>query len=330
MTWPLLVFSLLAAVNAETCPLPDASAGTPLSLTDIMGFAAMDGDALFLRFAPIVLVENYSQTYNRIGKPSARHDKNGKEELYINPDTPVFYTQKETWEGDRGTYTNLIYRFHFEETLSDGKAASISTGKNTGLMVIVTLNAEERPLWLNLVHTCGCFHAIVPTNYLPESLYPVKWDIAMQTVYGEQLPGKIDFPETGGEDVHPVIFLRSGSHRVTDISAATMEAVQTGYELKPVAVEPMTALKHIPLGDGETSFYYESGRNKGLVKGAIKKKESVLFGAWMGDSRVGQDREFGTKEDTGRLFYTTLNPLKKQASDMSDYKGFLELNGWKS
>jgi len=44
---------------------------------------------------------------------------------------------------------------------------------------------------------------------------------------------------------------------------------------------------------------------------------------------VGQDREYGSKDETGRLFYTTLNRMDKKDSDMSDYKGFLELNGWK-
>ena len=236
----------------------------------------------------------------------------------MDPSKATCYTQVKEWQGDHGAYTNLIYRVHFEESASDSKSIGINAGKNTGLLLIITLNADKKPVLMNAVHTCGCFHALFPTNYLDASLYPEDWDRDKQKVYGETPPGFVSFPETG--DAHPVFFLRGGSHRVTDVNAASIETLRTRFELLPMTLAPMDALKHLPLGDGETSFYYESGRKKGLVKGAGKSGESVLFGAWMGDANVGQDREYGSKDETGRLFYTTLNRMDKD-SDMSGLQG---------
>lgn len=327
MNYISLVLVMLASLGSENCPLPDASAGTPLDLGDMKGFYLEGDDPVLVQYAPIILVENYGKSFNRIGTPSARYDKDKEEEIYVDPSKASCYTQVKEWQGEHGAYTNLIYRIHFEESASDSKSIGINGGKNTGLLLIVTLNADKKPVLLNAVHTCGCFHALFPTNYLDSSLYPADWDRDKQKVYGETPPGFVSFPETG--DAHPVVFLRGGSHRVTDVNAATIETMRTRFELLPMALAPMEALKHLPLGDGETSFYYESGRKKGLVKGAGKSGESVLFGAWMGDANVGQDREYGSKDETGRLFYTTLNRMDKKDSDMSDYRGFLELNGWK-
>jgi hypothetical protein len=89
-------------------------------------------------------------------------------------------------------------------------------------------------------------------------------------------------------------------------------------------------LFHLPLPDGrETAFFYEDGKNKGLVKGAYKRREALLLGLVTGDGRVGQDRVYGGKDDVPRGFYTSINPLKKGESDMWDYAAFLGQADWR-
>lgn len=324
-----LAVAAMFSLGGASCPLPDARAGTALDLDSIKGFVVSEGDGLLARFAPVILVEDYEQTYNRVGAPAARLDEDGDEDIYVDPARPVYYTQVQEWQGEKGKYTNLIYRVHFEMSIGNPKSANGGKGYNVGLMTVVTLDEQQRPLLVNVVHTCGCFHAILPTTFLPAEDYPEGWSVESYSTYGETLPGLIKYPESFDKDVRPVLYLRGGSHRVVDIQLASIDSVREKYELFPATLEPVEALEHLKLGDGETSFFYTEGKNKGLVKGAIKKKESILLGAFIGDTRVGQDRKFGGEDEVPRGFYTTINPIKKDESDMWDYNAFLHQNGWK-
>jgi len=319
----------LFTLGGASCPLPDARAGTELDFTAMKGFVVTEGDELLTRFAPIILVEDYGQSYNRVGAPSARLDKDGDEDIYVDPARPVYYTQVQEWATEKGTYTNLIYRAHFEMSLGNSKSTDGGKGYNVGLMTVVTIDEKQQPLLVNVLHTCGCFHAILPTTFLPEEAYPEDWDVASHSTYGETLPGLVRYPEGFDQDVRPVLYLRSGSHRAVDIQLASIDSVRETYELFDTALEPESALEHLKLGEGETSFYYTEGKNKGLVKGAFKRKESLLLGLVVGDTRVGQDRKYGSAEEVPRGFYTTINPSKKDESEMWDYAKFLSQNGWK-
>ncbi|MBI3119374.1 MAG: hypothetical protein HYZ00_11840 [Candidatus Hydrogenedentes bacterium] len=328
----MLSLCLVVAVmvlGSDSCPLPDPRAGTALDYSSVKGFVVTEGEDRFVRFAPIFLVEDYEDPINRIGTPAARLDEKGNEDVYVDPSHPTYYTQVQQWKTDHGTYTNLIYRVHFAMSKSNSKSVDGGKGYNVGLMAVVTLDEQDRPLLINAVHTCGCFHAILPTTFLPESEYPEDWNIKKYTTYGETVPGLVRYPQEFGSDVRPVLFLRSGSHRVVDVQVASIDSVHQRYALAQSPLAPVEDLEHLKLGSGETSFFFTEGKNRGLVKGAIKTKETLLLGAVIGDSRVGQDRMFGGEDAVPRGFYTTINPTKKDASDVWDYAGFLKANGWK-
>ncbi|MCC6142678.1 MAG: hypothetical protein IT368_02615 [Candidatus Hydrogenedentes bacterium] len=320
---------MLIGLGNASCSLPDERAGTALHLDTIHGYVAeASGDSLIDRYAPVILVEDFQNTYNHIGMPSARYDADGDEQIYVDPDKPVYYTRTVEWDGEHGHYKNLIYRVHFEKSISNRNSTDGGEGDNVGMMVIVTLNDQDLPIMVNAVHTCGCFHALFPTTFTPEEDYPKGWDKQEQDVWGEKVPGILAYPEGFAEDVRPVLYLRDGSHRVADMQVASIGSVRDRYPLDTAAVKPVENLQHLPLGNGETSFFYESGKNKGLVKSAFKRKESLMLGLVVGDTRVGQDRMYGSEAEVPRGFYTTINPFKKNASDMWDYKAFLEENGW--
>jgi hypothetical protein len=325
----LLAAGLLITLGAGTCALPDERAGTALDYSTVEGYTLTTGDTLLARYAPVFMVEGYAASLNRIGAPSARYDKKGEEEIYVDPEHPVYYTQVREFETEHGKFTNLIYRVHFEMSTSNGYSTNGGKGYNVGLMAIITLDAEQRPVLLNIVHTCGCFHALLPTTYTPDSALPEGWDKEKYRVYGETLPGVVRYPEPFVEEARPVIYLREGSHRAVEVQVGSLDSIRERYTLHESEMAPMDALEHLKLGDGETSFYYTEGKNKGLVKGAIKKRESLLLGAVVGDSRAGQDRIYGSPEELTRGFYTTIKPGAQEESDMWDYAAFLDYNGWK-
>lgn len=324
-----IVAAVIAVQGATQCLLPDPSAGTELDYSAMKGFVLEEGDPLIVRFAPIFLVEAYDKSYNRVGTPSARLGRKGEEEIYIDPGTPMYYVETLRWKSESASYTNLVYRVHFEMSKRNSKSRDGGKGRNVGAIVIVTLDEADNPVYVNSVQTCGCFHAVLPTAFTPTGAFPEGWDKDEFHVYGETLPGLMKYPENFGEDVRPVIFLRDGNHRTADMQVASIGSVRESYELIGAKVAPMESLKHLALGDGETSFYYEAGKNKGLVKGAFKRVEALLLGSKIGDNRVGQDRIYGPEDELPRGFYTTLNRSEKDISDMWDYDSFLALNGWK-
>ena len=127
-----------------------------------------------------------------------------------------------------------------------------------------------------------------------------------------------------------VIQIRSGSHRCMGVSLEPLEEISASMDTIVSPAAPIESLKALPLEDGSTtSFYHAHGHRKGLVKGAYKPLETLLFGLWSWDHNVGQDREYGPKDKTGRRFYTTLFFARKKDADMWHYAQYLEHNGWK-
>lgn len=290
-------------------------------------FVAPAEGSLAARFAPIFVVEQADESYNLIGTPSAAA-RGDKVDVFVDSAQPAIYTEALSFSASERHYRNLFYRVHFERSPFTLVPFNASAGENVGIMAVVTLDESDRPVLLTTVHTCGCYHAIIPTNFLPESAYPDTWDKNGQEIYGEHLTGHLDY--SGDPSLRPTILVRSGTHRIMEVSMRSLDTLHEQGEVVESPLQPVESLKLLKTPEGEeTSFYFEKGRKRGLVKGAHKPWETLLFGLWIGDAHVGQDREFGSKEETGRLFYTTLNPRKKQKSDMSDFAGFLAQNGWK-
>lgn len=318
------MFALVAAfAMALGAPAEEESTGTTSA------YVLEGGAGLVQRFAPIFVVEHDEERFNKIGTASARVNERGKTEVYVDASHPTIYTEVETFETERERYTNLIYRIHFERNPFTLVPLNVGAGKNVGAIAVVTLNSREEPVWLTTVQSCGCYHAIVPTDYLPEESYPEQWNKDGNTVYGEALPGLLALKDAPA-DARVAIAIRSGSHRCMGIDVDSESALRTRLAVVPASSSDVTALKALPLPDGaSTSFYHTEGHRKGLVKGAYKPMETALFGLWAWDHNVGQDREYGPKEEAGRRFYTTLFFKHKKDSDMWHFARYLEHNGWK-
>ncbi|VAW86224.1 hypothetical protein MNBD_GAMMA16-918 [hydrothermal vent metagenome] len=280
------------------------------------------------RFAPVIVTPD-DHAHNRIGKVVATRISKKKNSISINPDTPVFYTSEQEFHTETQTYRNLIYRFHFSSVPFSVMPFYLTSGKNVGLMVIVTLDELSRPVLITTVHTCGCYFAITPTNFLAQSALPDNWT-SKQTIFGETLPGIIGFPTMDTHEIKPVIYLRADTHRVMDISAEHIQTLNNLYRAQTINFMPIEALKQLPLGNGtSTSFYHDSGFHQGYVKEAFKPWEFLLMSWWALDWHIGSDKEYGPKEKTGTVFYTSLKPWAREQSDLWKFEQFLRYWGWK-
>ena len=277
------------------------------------------------RYAPIVVSAD-GRAYNRLGTPAARLGAKGREEVYVDPAWPTFYVRQRGFEAGGRPYTNFIYRLHFQKV----PFLHLTSGKNGGLFIIVTVAQDGHPLLITTVHTCGCYLAFVPTSYLPATAWPPGWRREGQRVFGIRLPGILQYPETFTPELRPVIFLRDATHRVADIKLGRMDTPGSGQVVIEAGLRPLEDLDHLPLADGrETSFFHARGFHRGYVKNAFKPFELLLMSWWVLDPHVGVDKRYGERHASGTVFYTSLWPWNRSASDMWDFAAFLRFWGWR-
>lgn len=301
----------------------------PFEATHAVYSAAGASDSQIRQYAPLFLAHDYQATYNRIGRPVAKYDSQGNEQIYIDSQTPVIYFVKRSFTTSKGTYTNLIYRVHFPEVPFGLIPFNLTAGNNIGLMVVITLDSQQKPVLVTTVHTCGCYLAIVPTSFLPDDALPMKWSAKPLKVYGETLPRLVDYSKTS--DPKLLVYLRPQVHRVMDLKIVDHQELQDLLRFKIIqtSLKPAQELENIPLGDGFTSFYYQEGILKGHVKGSVKPLESILLSLPSLDFFVGTDKVYADPQESGNPFYTSLKPWNRHASDMWDFAKFLEFWGWR-
>lgn len=286
------------------------------------------GSGDLARYMPIIVSERPTHSYNRIGQPEVA-EKDGKVRLRINPDVGVVYTDTRSFDTANGQYTNLIYRIHFEKVPFSLLPFNLTAGQNVGLLLVVTFNNQQEPVLISTLHTCGCYLAIVPTNYLPEKAYPERWNIESQAVYGATLPGLLSF--SGVADETLVIYLHDGTHRVIHLEIESLAKLASQYAVKPVVLKPVSALDELMLPESgrQVSMFESSGARQGYVRDVSKPFEFLLVSWWALDRYVGIDKRYGTPEQSVPRFYTSIKPWARDASDMRDFPRFLNYWGWR-
>ncbi len=319
------IIFLLAALTLSACThLPTIPEAGPQP-----AYIVEPDRGLFSIHSPVIVLDYPELSYNKIGTPKAELDAEGNQRIYVDPSRPSVYALRHDFETGRGKYTNLYYRVHFERVPFNLLPFNVSAGKNTGLIVVVTLNQEGEPLLYTTVHSCGCYLAIIPTTFLPDEAFPPRWRRGEQRVYGEKLPGLVSFAQGVARGYRAVIKLRSGSHRVRAFGIEPEEEIQEAYRLVSSPILALDALETLPMGDGSTTSFFETeGPRKGYVKGSNKPWEKLFISWWALDWRVGQDKIFSPGGPTDTTFYTSLKFWNRSASDMEDFAAFLRFWGW--
>jgi len=276
--------------------------------------------------APVFLITVTSRSYDKIGSPSAQYDASGKEVISIDINHPAAYYFEKNFKTDSGEYTNLIYRIHFPRIPASLFPFHLTAGKNVGLMVIVTIDSNQRPVLITTVHTCGCYLGIVPTSFLPKYALPKKWNTVSQAVYGETLPGMLDYESKSKPRL--LIYLRSEVHRVADIRIVESDTLADIHTFSMPLVS-MKTLDTIPINGKFTSLFHKKGVLKGHVKGSVKYWETFFLSLISLDLFVGTDKAYKDSSETGNHFYTSLKPWNRSRSDMWHFDRFLKFWGWR-
>ncbi|BCS96724.1 hypothetical protein DSLASN_23560 [Desulfoluna limicola] len=293
-----------------------------------VAFTVRGGETLLSRHAPVFVIENPGASHNLIGTPGATLTPGDKETIYTDPSRATVYAEERPFTTPKGSYTNLIYRVHFENIPGGFMPYYLGKGKNVGLLVVVTLNSGHEPMLYTTVHTCGCYLAFVPTSYLPEDSFPDGWKRGRQAVHSENLPGYLTHNASSPNQGKTMVLLRNDTHRVKDIWRVDTDSLPD-YRRIHAEVLPLSSLESLPLErGGTTSFYETSGPRTGYVKGSQKSRERLFMSWWAFDWRIGEDKKLGVTKEDGVQFYTSLKPWARDASDMRDFPAFLRHWGW--
>ena len=286
-------------------------------------------NAEFEKYAPVFVVPEFNDNFNRIGKPVLVQSESGKDKVTIDASNPVVYTMKRTFTTDRGIYTNYIYRVHFPRIPYRLVPFNLTAGENIGLMVVVTTDSSDRVLLYTTVHTCGCYMAFTPTDRMPEAWYPGKWPEGELSVYGETMPNRLDL--SGVTDPVFMVHLRPSVHRVMHVEIVDRSQWKSaGIHRIEMPMEDISSLERLMRPDNSfTSLYYTEGGMKGHVKGSWKPLETLFLGIISLDFAVGTDKAYADTEITENPFYTSIKPWNRQKSDMWYFTRFLSFWGWK-
>ena len=281
-----------------------------------------------IEWAPVFVVYGQSRDYNRIGRPTVSVGHEGGEKVFIDTGNPVVYYMERSFTTKKATYTNLIYRVHFPGTPYSLVPFNLSAGKNVGLMVVVTIDDNQLPVLVTTVHTCGCYKAIVPTQYLSREALPEGWSGERLRVYGEKLPMELDFENVPSPRI--LVHLRPEVHRVMNLDVRSSQHLRSDrFRILPMQMEPMERLERLPFNGGTASLYHNDGVLKGHVKGSVKPLETLFMSLISMDLFVGTDKAYADSAQTGNRFYTSLKPWRREDSDMWNFARFLKYWGWR-
>ena len=284
---------------------------------------------LLTRHLPVFIIEKQNKPYNKIGTPKAQFSEDGTERVYVDAQEATIYTEKRKFITSSNTYTNIIYRIHFSETPYSLFPFHIGAGKNVGLIVIVTLNKANKPVLYSTVHTCGCFLAFIPTTYLPNDAFPPRWPEKKQVIYTEILPSVLDPKDKTIKNPTLMVLIRDASHRIKNIWLSDQSA-RKSYATTAAQVQPLALLERLPLNgsDQTTSFYETSGKRIGYVKDSHKPFERLFISWWALDWRIGEDKKLSTDKGIPPIFFTSLKPWARNASDLRDFPTLISLESY--
>lgn len=314
-----IVVALLLSACAGLTPAPGDRGGAWL-------FAAPEvAEPLLARYAPVFIIDEAAKPHNRIGRPAARQLPTGEVRVLVDPDEAVLYAAEQPFRIGRARYLNLVYRLHFQQTPLGLFPFHLEAGNNPGLLLVLTLDQEQRPLLLTTVHTCGCYLAFVPFAAISPASLPPAWNRRQQTVYGQRLPGML---ADLASNERLAVFVQSGNHRVRDLRLLARKE-QARYRAVEMQVLPLAQLRRLPVAQGTVSFFEEEGPRQGYVKGSHKPLERLLMSWWAFDWRVGEDKALIEAAGGGPPFYTSLKFWRRHDSDMKDFPRFLKYWGWR-
>jgi hypothetical protein len=258
----------------------------------------------------------YPQEYDEIGEARLRREPDGKLKAFVAGEPRVYAIAEKRILGGREhiqlTYT-AWYPAHPRMKPIDLEAADIDS-----CVVRITLDAENAPLFYETIAACGCFHKVFVERWLENAagksfgppLEGKKYAVerAVRDAIDWEVAGVIEEPRD--KPRRPVVFLKSGDHKVLGMGSAARLRAPFGSDVRPyqlldyaslssvvvegepsakqaVASEPASELRLRSERSQEKAPFFDMNKG-GKVWGAERKEARLL--AIFGVDAAGQPR----------------------------------------
>jgi hypothetical protein len=292
---------------------------------------ALESDDDLLRcFAPSFVAAGVVESHNRVGTVVLERRGFGGLSVRVDPARPSMYTEMRLDIVGGELVRQLVYRVHFEKIPFEFSPTFYEAHRNAGLLVVVTLDAATAtPRFVTVVHTCGCYAAVLPTQHVSRAALPPERPLDVVRIYGQTLPAILSVPDPAAR---LTVWLEAGGHRATDVRFAT--AKPDGLAV-PMELRSVSELRDMPVaggGDDERgSIFHDSWPARGHVRDAWNPIEGLTaWGLVALDPMVGMDKDFGDPTQTGTAFYTMLTPWWQSASRLDRFDRLLRELGYRT
>jgi hypothetical protein len=245
--------------------LIERSRANPLRVPLLRG---EDERRVVAHFAPII-IQDISAPYDQFGRVVWQGHRLG-----IDGDHPsVYYYVSHALHG-REPILQINYVIWYAARAGE-KSPWIERGHFDGLTARVSLDSQGRPLMVDVMNNCGCYHFFVPkrerlerdsSKFLGLSPFVPQW--LPEIPRGKRL----------------AIRVNSGWHQVERLLSFEVPPNSVPYELLPYEL-----LEMLPREDGGTESMFTA---EGIVKGSARKREEVLLFS-MGVPSIGSLRQRG-------------------------------------
>ncbi|MCK8515682.1 hypothetical protein M0534_04990 [Methylonatrum kenyense] len=229
-------------------------------------------DAIVAAFAPVIELER-DVAHNRIGTPVWT----GEGRPNVNTAQPrVFHAMDSVRFG--GQVLPRIYYVYWFNSRPKSNPLDILGGRLDGMILRLTLAEDGRPLLLESLHNCGCYHQYYPLQALQEHA---------RATYAEP-PLVLSGPGLPGERQRLTVVLRDRSHHLRRLYLGVAGQESSGSGTQQYLLADYDSLRSV-YGDGqERRSLFDAD---GLVPGT-RRDEQVLF--WVsGVPAPGAMRQLG-------------------------------------
>lgn len=287
-------------------------------------------DALLRCFAPSFVATGVEESYNRIGAVVLERGAFGGLSVRVDPERPVIYTEVRLDIVGGELVRQLVYRVHFEKIPFEFSHKFYEAHRNPGLLVVVTVDAAGAlPRFVTVVHTCGCYAAILPTGHVSAAALPKDRALDVVHIYGQTLPAILDVPS---QDARVTVSVEAGSHRATSVRFGI---TPPRGRVAPIELAQISELRSMPVAGGSNgeraSVFHDTWPARGHLRGAWNPFEGLtLWGIVALDPMVGMDKDFGDPAQTGTAFYTMLTPWRQSASRLDRFDRLLRELGYRT
>jgi hypothetical protein len=236
----------------------------------------------------------YPAEYDQIGEARLRQDEGGKFKSYV-AGQPTVYTICEKLKIGGHDHVQLTYTAWYPAH-PRMKAIDLESASIDSVVLRLTLDNDNAPLFYETIAACGCFHKVFVQRRIEDAATKafVAPEKGKKFAVERRVTEDVDWEVAGVVDEpldqprRPVVFLKAGDHKVLGIGSAARLRVPDGADVHPYTLADYQDLYAVAIDGSKNREAFFDMNDGGKVRGA-ERKERFVF-SLIGVDGAGQPR----------------------------------------